>query len=430
MKLALAVMTIVAASASAASAIFMRLDEPVPIDRLLANLTAHVEDHPDDAEGHYVLGRVHSLAYAKLAYGDLAGEADTVNIIPAEKRPVAEGEPQPELPGFPPYASVQVAREGRSRPGDAEAPAPPEPQRSPLATAHLQASLAAYRRAVTLDDADPLYQLGLGWMSEQAARYGQDAATRPTTQSSRPLDAAKAAYRRTIELAYDAELASNLRMMGVEKGFLATEAAENLLRLLEADGLDADEQAEAQTLRERLALLREKPVAMTPILFATRDAGIAELLDPAARTSFDLAADGLGHAWPWVTPEANLLVWDPAATGRITSGTQLIGTRTWSMVFRDGYAALAALDDDADGLLRGDELAGLAAWCDRDGNGVSDPGEVRPLADLGIASLAVAAESHALDDVAAWSPKGLTLIDGRVLPTWDWMPTSHGPAAR
>ena len=43
--------------------------------------------------------------------------------------------------------------------------------------------------------------------------------------------------------------------------------------------------------------------------------------------------------------------------------------------------ALAALDDNGDGVLSGKELDGLALWHDANGNGVCDPGEVKPLSE-------------------------------------------------
>ena len=33
-----------------------------PVERLIANLTKFVQAHPDDAEGFYRLGRVHTMA--------------------------------------------------------------------------------------------------------------------------------------------------------------------------------------------------------------------------------------------------------------------------------------------------------------------------------------------------------------------------------
>lgn len=50
-------------------------------------------------------------------------------------------------------------------------------------------------------------------------------------------------------------------------------------------------------------------------------------------------------------------------------------------------AALAARDANQDGKLSGDELAGLTAWADANENGIAEAGEVKSLADAGIASI-------------------------------------------
>jgi hypothetical protein len=93
------------------------------------------------------------------------------------------------------------------------------------------------------------------------------------------------------------------------------------------------------------------------------------------------------------------------------------------------YAALDALDDNRDGVLTGRELTGLAVWFDRNSNGVSEPGEVTPVEDLGITGIATAATSS--DGAAPMNAHGLFLQDGRVLPTWDWIShTVESVAAR
>ena len=81
------------------------------------------------------------------------------------------------------------------------------------------------------------------------------------------------------------------------------------------------------------------------------------------------------------------LVFDKQSTGSITSGLQLFGNVTFWLFWRNGYDALRALDDDGDGRIAGAELAGLALWHDRNADGVSDRGEVRPVSEWGIVSL-------------------------------------------
>ncbi|MEB3204912.1 MAG: hypothetical protein VKP57_09455 [Candidatus Sericytochromatia bacterium] len=135
---------------------------------------------------------------------------------------------------------------------------------------------------------------------------------------------------------------------------------------------------------------------------------------------FDL--DGKGSAnWEWVGPGAGLLVWDPEGTGRITSGKQLFGNYTWGETFKDGYRALERLDADADGYLRGSELAKLAIWVDADSDAVSDPGEVRPCVDYGITSLTVRAERDRFGNAHATQGFSRDGNGPAVGASWDWI---------
>ena len=414
---------------------FLDLSEPVPIERLVKNVGDYVERNPEDAAGHYTLGRIHSLAYAKLALANDASERKDDTILLTEAETLNERRPaddQVELPAFRPYDSVQVgpaARQGQT------GRRPRTPKASPAAREHLAQSLMHYRRATELDPERALYALGHGWMLEQAALYPRDESPSPATQpataaatpATRPAelpqvtdayDEAARQYRRAFEAAYANEVDGYLAAGDMP---ISVEAGNNLARLLDRTGTDRAK-ADARDIRQRLLKVRAAPRAITPIVFSPNGVPVDQLIDPIARVHFDVAADGLsGRGWTWVRPQAALLVWDPQNAGRITSGTQLIGGRTWGMFWRDGYGALAALDNDRDGQLTAKELVGLSAWTDVNGNAVSDPGEVVPLLRIGVRSIAVAGESHAREDVAAWSPSGLTMTDGRVLPTWDWV---------
>jgi hypothetical protein len=65
-------------------------------------------------------------------------------------------------------------------------------------------------------------------------------------------------------------------------------------------------------------------------------------------------------------------------------------------------------------------LRGLALWHDRNADGRSDRGEVRPVTEWGIVSLS---REHALDsrhpDEIAMSPRGVTFASGAIRPTFD-----------
>ena len=140
---------------------------------------------------------------------------------------------------------------------------------------------------------------------------------------------------------------------------------------------------------------------------------------------FDLDGDGIDELWPWLTPDAGWLVWDPENRGEITSGRQLFGSASAWLFFSDGYRVLDALDDDRDGELRGRELAGIRVWFDRDTDGVSDHGEVVSVEDLGIVALAT--QSTLTLGRSPANLCGAELADGRVLPTYDWVLESLAP---
>jgi hypothetical protein len=150
-----------------------------------------------------------------------------------------------------------------------------------------------------------------------------------------------------------------------------------------------------------------------------------DLLDPDRIVAFNLDGTGRPQRYPWLRPDTAILVWDPEGTGRITSGHQLFGSVSFNMFWIDGFHALDALDDDRDGMLREEELAGLAAWLDRNQDGASQPGEVITLQDAGVASLSV--RSTGFVGSSPMNSSGLTTIDGRSLPTYDWVtePVQH-----
>ena len=115
-------------------------------------------------------------------------------------------------------------------------------------------------------------------------------------------------------------------------------------------------------------------------------------------------------------------MWDPQHKGQITSGRQLFGSVTWWIFWKNGYQALAALDNDGNGELTGHELDGISIWQDANSNGISDSGEIKPLKDWDIVSLSTRVTGHI--GITPANAQGATLSDGTILPTYDWMPKS------
>jgi len=282
------------------------------------------------------------------------------------------------------------------------APDPDDARAVADARAQLAKARARYQEIVKETPDNALAQLGLAWTLEQEGR----------------VDEAVAAYRRAFREAWAKE--SALTHLGLGSRPIAAEAATYLIARLDRDK-DAAEVAELDGALKRLATL---PRPVTPIVVPLVDGvGLADVVDAGASARFDL--DGSGHlrAWGWLGPDAAFLVWDPAGQGRVTSGLQMFGSVSWWAFWRDGYEALAALDDDGDGRIAGAELAGLALWRDADGDAVSDPGEVRPVGACGVVALATRAEVGA--DGVPTAAAGVVFADGTTRATWDWTPTSR-----
>jgi len=204
---------------------------------------------------------------------------------------------------------------------------------------------------------------------------------------------------------------------------IVPEALENYRRLVLARGAREEEARQIEEAELRLQTLNQKvrPGPITPLLLSLREGcpSLDELTTPNLTVPFDLDGDAIDELWPWLAPDAGWLVWDPERRGEITSGLQLFGSASAWLFFADGYRVLDALDDDRDGELRNQELAGLAVWFDRDTDGVSDPGEVVPVEELGLVALATEATERIGPSLG--NPAGAELASGRVLPTYDWV---------
>ena len=102
------------------------------------------------------------------------------------------------------------------------------------------------------------------------------------------------------------------------------------------------------------------------------------------------------------------------------SALQLFGGVTFWMFWENGYHALAALDDDCDGMLAGKELEGLAIWQDLNGNAICERGDVKPLAEWGIVAISCRyVRDLKRPDRIAYSPQGVFFRDGSNRPTYD-----------
>jgi tetratricopeptide (TPR) repeat protein len=357
---------------SSPAGIFVRVEtQVVPVDRLVANLERDLGSNPNKAQAHINLGRLHGMAYALKT-----DELPAVAMTPGNDQPWYGYEPKPI-----PYSTKPA----------------PNPEAEAKAKAHLEKAIGHYEAALKLDPTSGLARLGYAWMLDQAG------------QKARAIDE----YRKVVA---DGWVFEQKAKMATFQRFVTSEAAGYLIPLLDPQR----DEAETRDLRAKIEQLQRLPRPITPIAIPLEEhVDMKTIGDPLARVSFDADGSGRRREWTWITRDAGWLVYDAKDKGEITSALQWFGNVTFWLFWENGYEALGALDDDADGELAGEELKHLAIWHDRNGNGVSDRGEVQPLACHDVVALSTAYVAGDGVTFAAVSPRGLRLADGRSRPTYD-----------
>ena len=395
MKFGITVLAAIAIFAFGAAK-WARPDVNVPIDRLITTAEKRLKSEPKNAEVRYFLGRLYSLSFAS--------STKTVEIYGSKS----------DLPHFPAWQSFRVSRESQGKITPAELKA-------------LSLSLDNYWLASQTDKSSSLYLFGYAWMLHQAAPYATSlqckSAKLPKVKSANSFTAeALNLYRKVYQMSKSKDLGDNGSTMDLADSYLSREAGKLILELAAKPGLGGLKSGEKQDIEATIEAIDKRPKAITPIIFPVDGGGFDGLVNENASAKFDLNGFNDGSKWPWVTRKAGILCWDAENSGKITSGRQLFGNSTFWMFFKDGYAALASLDDDQNSWLEGKELKGISVWIDRNENAVSDLGEVVPAASFGVSRI-----NTSVGDTFNSMPvqlNGIHLRNGQNLPTYDWTPMS------
>jgi len=379
----------------------MAAPDNVPLDRLLRNLEFNLAKEPKNGEYLLLMARVHGLAFAKGAADTQVYWTDRTNQNGAFR--------------FAPWVGTAISREGKLA-----------DRLTDIELNHLRQSFVNYGKAIDALEDSRLAKLGRAWIAEEASKHTKQTADFVTgrTMSKRDFLDLAAGYYRDLVAGYKSD--KNAHRWTFPNDEPAYEAAEALLRMFKQDY--PSKVGETEKLKRLVADYKERPVVMSPIIFPLDGTRGGDLITTNRTTSFDIAADGVSRQWPWISSSAAFLAWDPTGSGKITSGKQLFGNRTFDLFFSDGYAALASLDDNADGWLTNKELRGIAVWHDANSNGVSDRGEVRPVTAYGVEAIRV--RSNGVTAGMTSASIGIRFSDGHTVPTYDWWPTSINSSKR
>ena len=341
----------------------------VPVPRLAENIERQLQQKPGNIELRLNLARLHAMAYAlKATEFEAKGKDEALEAW--------FGNTPPFIPG--PTKSAPT-REHEQR-----------------AQADLQRAMAIYEDVLKRAPENFIAHLGYGWSLEQAGRKPE----------------AIARYRKVVELALPMERTKQGWWYGQDPATL--EAIKRLEELLDP----TTNAPEIAALQEKKKTFDPMSRMITPIAIPLGSDLTAPLaLD--ARVFFDADGSGIPRRWTWIDKNAGWLVYDADGRGEITSALQWFGSVTFWLFWSNGYEALSALDDNGDGELRGEELRHLAIWQDRNQNGISERGEVRPLADHRIIALSTRYKPGDGLTVAAHSAHGVVFPDGTTRPSFD-----------
>ncbi|MEY3902012.1 MAG: hypothetical protein RL189_1318, partial [Pseudomonadota bacterium] len=118
---------------------------------------------------------------------------------------------------------------------------------------------------------------------------------------------------------------------------------------------------------------------------------------------FDLQATGMKQRVGWITKDTGLLALDLNNNGEIDNGRELFGDFTKlksGSLAANGYEALADHDSNKDGVIDSKDrvFKKLVLWMDDNGDGVTQKGELKKLAQVGITGISVKYEQAAADE--------------------------------
>ena len=161
--------------------------------------------------------------------------------------------------------------------------------------------------------------------------------------------------------------------------------------------------------RQLNALGAERPTKCDPLVLDVDKNGLSFVALQHSQAYFDLDNNGFREHVSWVGAGDGMLVRDLNSNGRIDHLGEQFGD-----AIVNGFTALAALDSNRDNRIDASDAAfsSLRIWIDRNGDGSTDNGELRTLADLNIQSIGLARVDRTNDPDGIRSTGSFTFSDG------------------
>ncbi|MBD2784886.1 hypothetical protein ID858_03015 [Xenorhabdus sp. DI] len=141
----------------------------------------------------------------------------------------------------------------------------------------------------------------------------------------------------------------------------------------------------------------------TPLVIDLTGDGITTITENS-NIFFDHDNDGIIESSGWIESNSAFLVWDKNKDGKINNGTELFGNNSIlknGTKADNGFAALADLDDNNDGIFdQSDSLwNSLELWIDYNRDAITDSGELHKLSESGISSINLAYKENGFKDI-------------------------------
>ena len=407
---------------------------PIPLERIVKNTEAHLAENPKDARAYYTIARAYYLSFynqsltvpgfdsgrpgARSSVAPHWMAADFKYILlrnEAQKRVLEEFQLDSlaELDSkvrnnFYKRLSVVTNELKKSK-------WKPKKLSANEVLVFAEKSKNYFLKAIQISKDEGLYYLGLASLYQQVNDFLE--VNKLESDAFKNIDEKiiKSLFWKAFLISKSKDQKRQFRPPEGLPGLVSYEAGKTLLKD------DTLVESRIKTISDHLKKMEKLKVGpITPLVITDNDK-----IKPNqfARTNqfvrFDLNGDGYSESCSWISPETGILVWDPMNSKSIRSGRQLFGNYTFQLIWKDGFDAIASLDNNADRCLSGNELDGISVWFDQNSNGQSDPREVKPLSQHGINSLK-------FDKVTTMGGMkvhvdGVSFESGKTGNLWDWI---------